>query len=132
PLSSYIDLSFFFLLLRRPPTSTLFPYTTLFRSHGRRRFFLEIIRRKPVLLRGDESLEEMPGFARDAAEQGQLFDAEFRGRLLDWQADPPRNPGRSQPKSEEWQGNHPPRRLYEAQRNRAPERDCRRKPHCRI
>src|SRR5207249_12227918 len=25
-------LSFFFLMLRRPPTSTLFPYTTLFRS----------------------------------------------------------------------------------------------------
>src|SRR5204863_7585630 len=24
---------FFFLLLRRPPRSTLFPYTTLFRSH---------------------------------------------------------------------------------------------------
>src|SRR5687768_18342856 len=24
----------FFLLLRRPPRSTLFPYTTLFRSHG--------------------------------------------------------------------------------------------------
>src|SRR5207249_12334303 len=28
---------FFFLMLRRPPRSTLFPYTTLFRS---RRFFL--------------------------------------------------------------------------------------------
>src|SRR5690606_14106418 len=26
--------SFFFLLLRRPPRSTLFPYTTLFRSFG--------------------------------------------------------------------------------------------------
>src|SRR5205809_4333531 len=29
---------FFFLMIRRPPTSTLFPYTTLFRSgraHGR-------------------------------------------------------------------------------------------------
>src|SRR5207249_9188492 len=26
------DLRFFFLLTRRPPTSTLFPYTTLFRS----------------------------------------------------------------------------------------------------
>src|SRR5687767_15950985 len=26
--------SFFFLLLRRPPRSTLFPYTTLFRSCG--------------------------------------------------------------------------------------------------
>src|SRR5438876_4325624 len=24
---------FFFLLVQRPPTSTLFPYTTLFRSH---------------------------------------------------------------------------------------------------
>src|SRR3712207_7278572 len=27
-------LSFFFLMIRRPPRSTLFPYTTLFRSHG--------------------------------------------------------------------------------------------------
>src|SRR5687767_15638189 len=26
-------LSIFFLMIRRPPTSTLFPYTTLFRSH---------------------------------------------------------------------------------------------------
>src|SRR5262245_62804181 len=25
---------FFFLIIRRPPRSTLFPYTTLFRSHG--------------------------------------------------------------------------------------------------
>src|ERR1022692_5170892 len=28
---------FFFLMIRRPPRSTLFPYTTLFRSQGRRR-----------------------------------------------------------------------------------------------
>src|SRR3989449_9157108 len=27
-------LLFFFLMIRRPPRSTLFPYTTLFRSHG--------------------------------------------------------------------------------------------------
>src|SRR5258708_40249632 len=27
---------FFFLMIRRPPRSTLFPYTTLFRSCGRR------------------------------------------------------------------------------------------------
>src|SRR3712207_8999350 len=26
---------FFFLMIRRPPRSTLFPYTTLFRSEGR-------------------------------------------------------------------------------------------------
>src|SRR5438132_13767792 len=29
-------LFFFFLMIRRPPRSTLFPYTTLFRSPGRR------------------------------------------------------------------------------------------------
>src|SRR2546430_7358443 len=28
---------FFFLMIRRPPRSTLFPYTTLFRSRKRRR-----------------------------------------------------------------------------------------------
>src|SRR5207302_5578399 len=32
PLYSSPHLPFFFLLLRRPPRSTLFPYTTLFRS----------------------------------------------------------------------------------------------------
>src|SRR5699024_12503281 len=41
-LSCFLPLcspSFFFLMIRRPPRSTLFPYTTLFRSHldiGRR------------------------------------------------------------------------------------------------
>src|SRR5687768_17760133 len=30
--------SFFFLLIRRPPRSTLFPYTTLFRSSTAQRF----------------------------------------------------------------------------------------------
>src|SRR2546430_16793093 len=29
---------FFFLMIRRPPRSTLFPYTTLFRSLGESRF----------------------------------------------------------------------------------------------
>src|SRR5690606_22568369 len=32
-----VDFLFFFLLIRRPPRSTLFPYTTLFRSRRRRR-----------------------------------------------------------------------------------------------
>src|SRR2546430_10283117 len=35
PLSS-ISVLFFFLMIRRPPRSTLFPYTTLFRSLGLR------------------------------------------------------------------------------------------------
>ena len=95
-------------------------------------FFLEIIWWQPVLLRGDKGFEKMPGLARDAVEQSQLFEAQFRGRLLDGQADPPCDPGRHQPKNEEWQGNHPARRLHQAQRNCAAERDCRRKPHCAI
>src|SRR5437867_9557197 len=33
--SDFSIYTFFFLMIRRPPTSTLFPYTTLFRSdHG--------------------------------------------------------------------------------------------------
>src|SRR2546430_12199352 len=31
--SAYLCCFFFFLMIRRPPRSTLFPYTTLFRSH---------------------------------------------------------------------------------------------------
>src|SRR2546422_5840215 len=31
---SLLVLSFFFLMIRRPPRSTLFPYTTLFRSRA--------------------------------------------------------------------------------------------------
>src|SRR2546425_10410783 len=31
------ELMYFFLMIRRPPRSTLFPYTTLFRSRRRRR-----------------------------------------------------------------------------------------------
>src|SRR5712664_4281938 len=33
-LISFFSLFFFFLMIRRPPRSTLFPYTTLFRSRG--------------------------------------------------------------------------------------------------
>ena len=32
---SNVLLLFFFLMIRRPPRSTLFPYTTLFRSQGK-------------------------------------------------------------------------------------------------
>src|SRR2546421_13006472 len=34
---------FFFLMIRRPPRSTLFPYTTLFRSAGRRNRGLRLL-----------------------------------------------------------------------------------------
>src|SRR3712207_7623090 len=33
---------FFFLMIRRPPRSTLFPYTTLFRSPGIHKLFIDV------------------------------------------------------------------------------------------
>src|SRR5215510_4028232 len=45
---------FFFLMIRRPPRSTLFPYTTLFRSRRpATRSATEPTRRVPVCWRGD-------------------------------------------------------------------------------
>src|SRR3712207_7214885 len=50
---------FFFLMIRRPPRSTLFPYTTLFRSErGQHQERLRLFRR------GHEALEQFPGRAR--------------------------------------------------------------------
>src|SRR3712207_7766731 len=47
-MTNHIRVAFFFLMIRRPPRSTLFPYTTLFRSgcvaHGA---FAERSRRFP-------------------------------------------------------------------------------------
>src|SRR5436190_6883562 len=43
-MTSLLSLLFFFLMIRRPPRSTLFPYTTLFRSD----------RAAPVLLGVDD------------------------------------------------------------------------------
>src|SRR5256886_16199029 len=37
----YHSFCFFFLMIRRPPRSTLFPYTTLFRSHALLRDILD-------------------------------------------------------------------------------------------
>src|SRR5947208_6587732 len=45
PLSS--SSLFLFLMIRRPPTSTLFPYTTLFRSKPNSRSVWSIVHRRP-------------------------------------------------------------------------------------
>src|SRR2546426_7863419 len=50
---------FFFLMIRRPPRSTLFPYTTLFRS-----------------------VTDVPGTTRDAIEAGAVIEG-FPFRLVD-------------------------------------------------
>src|SRR5215204_786809 len=55
---------FFFLMIRRPPRSTLFPYTTLFRSGPHRR-------PRPAH-RGDEHRRDRPGGARSAEHTSEL------------------------------------------------------------
>src|SRR5229473_5410073 len=47
---------FFFLMIRRPPRSTLFPYTTLFRSasHSRTRCRLAVVH-TPITARGSSA-----------------------------------------------------------------------------
>src|SRR2546426_12035290 len=53
----FIFLFFFFLMIRRPPRSTLFPYTTLFRSLQEQRRF---VRQRGVRLR---ELDQYPSAA---------------------------------------------------------------------
>src|SRR5208282_6681390 len=45
--SRVVFFCFFFLMIRRPPRSTLFPYTTLFRSPARPRWGRSHTRRRP-------------------------------------------------------------------------------------
>src|SRR3712207_7266159 len=47
---------FFFLMIRRPPRSTLFPYTTLFRSEHRQHEGLGVPERVTVVARAREPL----------------------------------------------------------------------------
>src|SRR5277367_6938429 len=52
---------FFFLMIRRPPRSTLFPYTTLFRSHYHygRIFRLESVYTPEMVVRSEEHTSEL-------------------------------------------------------------------------
>src|SRR5215813_15107115 len=51
-------LFFFFLMIRRPPRSTLFPYTTLFRSRDVRADELHALGRDDRSRRGDAPVHE--------------------------------------------------------------------------
>src|SRR2546422_10720731 len=70
-----VDHFFFFLMIRRPPRSTLFPYTTLFRSvkqleqsddQNKRRETTQNKEKEPREVRQNESVEQLrqPGSAR--------------------------------------------------------------------
>src|SRR3712207_8342650 len=54
---------FFFLMIRRPPRSTLFPYTTLFRSQGTGLSRLSLSFLVGTLVTGDRRRAVVLGFA---------------------------------------------------------------------
>src|SRR3712207_8957700 len=73
--------AFFFLMIRRPPRSTLFPYTTLFRSPiaKRRRLARGIARRRARL--DDRADAERLGTAPNLAEKRDDLVCGSRGTL---------------------------------------------------
>src|SRR5438270_7763909 len=67
--------SFFFLMIRRPPRSTLFPYTTLFRSSTRPRRVSAItarIRRPTSLTSSSRVLDLLAGGSRSEEHTSEL------------------------------------------------------------
>src|SRR5439155_26991759 len=61
-ITRYIIIIYFFLMIRRPPRSTLFPYTTLFRSEGERE------QRRPPYGRRGRHIEKQIAFVVVEAE----------------------------------------------------------------
>src|SRR2546422_5779072 len=63
-------------MIRRPPRSTLFPYTTLFRSQGfgpGARGFFDAVRKGEERIRGDHGpLEQMPKLTRSEEHTSEL------------------------------------------------------------
>src|SRR5215510_15510104 len=68
---------FFFLMIRRPPRSTLFPYTTLFRSpDGRRR------RGHAAPVRGGTAADGRRGHRRIRRSEEHTSELQSRGHLV--------------------------------------------------
>src|SRR2546427_8890451 len=61
---------------RRPPISTLFPYTTLFRSHARGAAFRVALRRK-----GRDDAQRIGCVARHLAQRGQALGREIADQV---------------------------------------------------
>src|SRR3712207_7558940 len=72
-MHSYFHFFFFFLMIRRPPRSTLFPYTTLFRSRSQ-------VRSQNLLQGVGRPRPPAAGLLEPALERGEVH---ARGRPRD-------------------------------------------------
>src|SRR2546422_10006853 len=71
--SSSVGVSFFFLMIRRPPRSTLFPYTTLFRSYLERIGLDAIAEHEQALAKAAiERLSQIDGVVRSEEHTSEL------------------------------------------------------------
>src|SRR2546422_6165542 len=86
----YFLLLFFFLMIRRPPRSTLFPYTTLFRSRVSIHHDLgdlpfrpheEALARAAAEDRREEGHASLGGDRRDDRERSEEHTSELQSRL---------------------------------------------------
>src|SRR3712207_7657703 len=71
-------------MIRRPPRSTLFPYTTLFRSNADRRRHLADLTRKRVSARNYQQIREVDRVERAAKSDGwqRTFEADRKSTRL--------------------------------------------------
>src|SRR3712207_7288813 len=74
---------FFFLMIRRPPRSTLFPYTTLFRSVGARADLVLLLRDPEEEDRADAERVQPPRLVDEHVDRAAPDPRETRERLLD-------------------------------------------------
>src|SRR2546422_4223824 len=75
---------FFFLMIRRPPRSTLFPYTTLFRSRRRPGVAAPAPRRRARHSRADRARRaapDLPAAAPGALGRSEEHTSELQSRL---------------------------------------------------
>src|SRR3712207_8193820 len=73
-------ISFFFLMIRRPPRSTLFPYTTLFRSCRRCRRGGRRHRRRHPLRGAGTPLDDAAGAALPGRQRSEEHTSELQSR----------------------------------------------------
>src|SRR5260370_17407794 len=94
---TYYILFFFFLMIRRPPRSTLFPYTTLFRSRGSQHFsfFLTGFFEQPRLFARQFPILLFHGFGEPREFQVRVGVARRIEKML--KPRPARNPRRIEP-----------------------------------
>src|SRR2546429_2536835 len=72
-------LFFFFLMIRRPPRSTLFPYTTLFRSHVAVLYFADESKAHSLGYLADGLTEAR--YPRECALRSEEHTSELQSRL---------------------------------------------------